>query len=148
MGNALAGCNATALAPNHDDVVTVTTETAANPIHDGQYEVYGTCTWPGFDGVSPIIDGHNVWTIKKGALNHKKGRFNITGKVKGDSLSVSGQRQSGQDFGWYNLYFSGKLTNPAGSELKGSWKNGNCKVTLSKILQMVERDGPMLRTEY
>ena len=145
MGSTLAGCNATALAPNHDDVVTVTTETAANPIHDGQYEVYGTCTWPGFDGVSPIIDGHNVWTIKKGALNHKKGRFNITGKVKGDSLSVSGQRQSGQDFGWYNLYFSGKLTNPAGSELKGSWKNGNCKVTLRKILKIVEAIDPSTR---
>ena len=59
MGSTLAGCNATALAPNHNDVVTVTTETAANPIHDGQYEVYGTCTWSGY-GTRPIIDRHNV----------------------------------------------------------------------------------------
>jgi hypothetical protein len=144
MGSTLAGCNATALAPNHNDVVTVTTETAANQIHDGQYEVYGTCTWSGY-GTSPIIDRHNVWTIKKGALNHKKGRFNITGNVKGDTLSVSGTRQSGTDNGWYRLYFSGKLTNPAGSELNGSWKNGNCKVTLSKILKIVEAIDPSTR---
>ena len=103
--------------------------------HDGEYEVYGTCTWPGYDGPSSIIDRHNVWTIKNGDLNHKKGRFNITGKVKGDTLKVTGTRQLGTETGWYSLYFTGKLTSPAGSELYGSWKNGDYNVTLRKMAQ-------------
>ena len=80
---ALGGCNVT--TPARDLEVTSATDTSAeirDAAHDGEYEVYGTCSWPGYAyNPSPIIDRHNVWTIKKGVLNHKKGRFNITGRV-------------------------------------------------------------------
>jgi hypothetical protein len=121
MGSALIGCNAITLAQDHDNVVT---KTIVNQNHDGQYEVNGTCSWPDY-GISNIMDGNNVWTIKKGVLNHKKYRFNITGKVEGDFLTISGERQSGKDFSWHSLHFSGKLTSPAGSELYGWWKGGD-----------------------
>jgi hypothetical protein len=141
MGSALIGCNATTLARDHDDVVTktVVTKTIVNQNHDGEYEVYGTCSWPDYnDGAAVSInDEYNVWTIKKGVLNYKSGQFNITGKVKGDTLSISGKRKSGISNGWYGLDFSGKLTSPTDSVLHGSWKTGDCKFTLRKVIELV-----------
>ena len=145
---ALGGCNVT--TPARDLEVTSATDTSAeirDAAHDGKYEVYGTCSWPGYNGgnPSPMNDGYNVWTIKRGILNHKKYRFNITGKVEGDSLTISGKRQSGQDLSWHSLYFSGKLTSPTDSVLHGSWKDGDCKVTLRKVIEIDEVIDPAAR---
>ena len=84
---ALGGCNVTTPARDFEETsATAKSAEIRDAAHDGKHEVYGTCSWPGYNGGNPslINDGYNVWTIKRGILNHKKYRFNITGKVEGD----------------------------------------------------------------
>ena len=92
-----------------------------NTDYDGTYSFRVSCDWGSY-GQGNISDGQR-WVIKDGILAHKKFRFDVKGKVQGNTLEISGTRQSGKDKQWH--YLSMSVIFPQG-KVKGSWNDGTC----------------------
>ena len=95
-----------------------------NKAWDGAYVVDIQCEW------GSINDGSGPWTIKDGQLLFKSGRWNVAGEVYGDRLVFDGQRQSGNNLGWYALSGSVKFEGTDVIKATGNskWKGNYCTV--------------------